>query len=201
MNRFPLIAAGVMATVLLSLCGLVLIPNWQYQDLDQYEDEMGQMRPVRPAGNVLLGRRVYIDLGCIYCHSQQVRPEGYGADLDRGWGIRRTVARDYFFDSPPLMGTMRTGPDLANIGSRQPSTDWHYLHLYNPEITSLGSVMPQFPFLFEVLKESDRIPNAAVQLPENWVQEPTWIFPTERAVQLVEYLTSLDHSYSLPEVP
>ena len=30
---------------------------------------------------------------------------------------RRTVARDYIFDNPPLLGSSRIGPDLANVGS------------------------------------------------------------------------------------
>ncbi len=201
MNRVTLLAAGILATVMISLAGLVLIPNWQYRELAQHTDESGQEWPVRPAGNVALGREVYIDLGCMYCHSQQVRPEGFGADIDRGWGMRRTVARDYLHDAPPLMGTMRTGPDLSNIGARQPSQEWHYLHLYKPHITSPGSIMPEYPFLFETLKNPDRPPNAAVQLPDEWAEEPTWIVPKDRAVQLVEYLLSLDRGYPLPEAP
>jgi len=44
---------------------------------------------------------------------------------------------------------MRTGPDLRNIGARQPSPDWHYLHLFDPQITSPGSIMAPFGFLYE----------------------------------------------------
>jgi cytochrome c oxidase cbb3-type subunit 2 len=96
---------------------------------------------------------------------------------------------------------MRTGPDLANIGARQPSREWHYLHLYNPHITSPGSIMPEFPFLFEVLENPQRIPNRAVRLPEKWADEPTWILPKDRAIRLVEYLLSLDRNYPVPEAP
>ena len=56
------------------------------------------------------------------------------------------------------MGTMRTGPDLSNIGVRNPSETWHYLHLYNPQITSEGSNMPPFRFLFETKKKDPRKP-------------------------------------------
>ena len=35
---------------------------------------------------------------------------------------------------------MRTGPDLLNIGARQPSVDWHLLHLYNPRAVVEGSI-------------------------------------------------------------
>ena len=113
--------------------------------------------------------------------------------------MRRTVARDYIYDSPPLLGTMRTGPDLANIGARQPSRDWHMLHLYNPQITSSGSIMPEYPFLFTVVKDGERLPNTAVKLPEDRTGETAWIIPNDRAEQLVEYLKSLDHGYDLPE--
>jgi cytochrome c oxidase cbb3-type subunit 2 len=153
---------------------------------------------------------VYIDLGCLYCHSQQVRPEGFGADIDRGWGDRRSVARDYMFDAPPLLGTMRTGPDLASIAVRQPSREWHYLHLYEPTLTSPGSNMAPFPFLFErfdpeelrVGEGRDEPPDDAVRVPgpDGTDEGGYWIVPTDRARALVDYLLSLDQSYDVPEV-
>lgn len=72
--------------------------------------------------------RVYQHNGCMYCHTQQVRSEKFGdwwdangehktgADIKRSYGLRRTVSRDYIYDNPTMLGTMRTGPDLANIG-------------------------------------------------------------------------------------
>ena len=199
MNRATLIALGVLVTVFASLLGLVLIPNWQYRDLAAYKDDAQALWPPAPFGDAETGRAVYIDLGCIYCHSQQVRPEDYGADIARGWGMRRTVARDYIYDSPPLLGTMRTGPDLANIGARQPSRDWHLLHLYNPVITSQGSIMPRFPFLFTVIRSAGRVPPGSVRLPAEVSQQPSWIVPTRRGAQLAGYLMSLNHNYELPE--
>ncbi len=99
------------------------------------------------------------------------------------------------------MGTMRTGPDLANIGARQPSALWHYLHLYNPQITSPGSIMPQFPFLFKKheRKAKEPLPPGAIALPSKFASVPSYILPTERAQQLLEYLRSLNQSYDLPE--
>jgi cytochrome c oxidase cbb3-type subunit 2 len=146
------------------------------------------------------GKHLYQSLGCIYCHSQQVRPEGFGADLQRGWGRRRSVPRDYLFDDPPLLGSMRTGPDLANAGQRQPSADWHYLHLYDPQITSPGSVMPPFKFLFDLADEAPPSSKDAVQLPADDVEGDRWIVPTQRARDLVAYLLSLDQRHGLEEV-
>jgi cytochrome c oxidase cbb3-type subunit 2 len=146
------------------------------------------------------GKELYQSLGCIYCHSQQVRPEGFGADLERGWGRRRSVPRDYLFDDPPLLGSMRTGPDLANVAQRQPSAEWHYLHLYDPQITSPGSVMPPFRFLFEVTNQVPRSTTDAFQLPESYADEKRWIVPTQRARELVGYLLALDQKHALEDV-
>jgi cytochrome c oxidase cbb3-type subunit 2 len=55
------------------------------------------------------GRNVYVAEGCVYCHSQQPRDAKQAPDTKRGWG-RVSIAGDYYYDSPHLLGTMRTGP-------------------------------------------------------------------------------------------
>jgi cytochrome c oxidase cbb3-type subunit 2 len=151
-------------------------------------------------GEAHAGRDVYINQGCIYCHSQQVRMKGYGADIRRGWGTRRSVPRDYLFDRPHQLGTMRTGPDLASIGARQPSRDWHALHLYDPQITSPGSVMPRFEYLFEEIKRGVTPPGEAVKIPAGYQNgEVAYILPNRRGRALIEYLKRLNQSFPLPE--
>lgn len=200
MNRSLLIFIGVIFTVVFSLSGLVLVPDWQFRGIGPYTTEEGEVYPRPLTGPPAAGREVYADLGCIYCHSQQVRPEGFGADIDRGWGNRRTVMRDYLHETRNLMGTMRTGSDLANIGARQPSRDWHNLHLYNPRITSPGSNMPPHPFLFETGDDPARAPGGATMLPPEWQTEKVkYIVPTARGRFLVDYLMSLDKQFPLPE--
>lgn len=201
MNRVVFIYIGILFTVLASLTGLVTIPERQLGGLQPVTTADGRPYPVQPTGRVAEGRQVYIAEGCIYCHSQQVRPQGFGADFERGWGDRRTVARDYIYDAPPLLGTMRTGPDLANIGVRQPSDNWHYLHLYNPRITSPGSIMPPFPFLFEEVPVEVEVPADALKFPPGWEKPGFAIVPNRRARALVAYLKGLDHSHPVPEVP
>jgi cytochrome c oxidase cbb3-type subunit II len=205
MNRSWSFLMGVLATILFSMWGLVLLPNWKFQELKPVVDENEVSHPAKPEGSTDLGREVYISEGCIYCHSQQVRSAGFGADISRNWGTRRSVARDYIFDKPHLMGTMRTGPDLANIGARQQSRQWHYLHLFNPQITSEGSIMPPFRFLFERIEIGS---TAGSESGSHWIQlpakysgtgKPVYLLPTQRATDLVDYLLSLDHSYDLPE--
>src|SRR5205807_575780 len=60
---------------------------------------------------------------CFYCHSEQVRADYAASDIDRKWGDRRSAPRDYIFDRPALLGKMRLGPDLANIGKRAPAEE------------------------------------------------------------------------------
>jgi cytochrome c oxidase cbb3-type subunit 2 len=200
MNRAVWLYLGVLITVIASFVGLVQIPERQLRGLQPVKDDLGVEHPQRPDGGVLAGRAEYIGLGCLYCHSQQVRPEGFGSDLARGWGVRRTVARDYIWDIPPVLGTMRTGPDLANIGARQPSRAWHLLHLYKPRLTSPGSTMPEYPFLYAWQRVELQRPADAVSFPQG-EPRPGWVVvPTQRAKDLVTYLGSLDHSYAVPEV-
>src|SRR6185369_11382026 len=69
------------------------------------------------------GRKIYAANGCVYCHSQQVRADYAASDIDRKWGTRRSAPRDYIFDRPAMLGQLRMGPDLSNIGKRAPAED------------------------------------------------------------------------------
>lgn len=79
--------------------------------------------------------------------------------MDEVWG-RAAVPADFAHVgplgpwspyAPALLGSSRTGPDLTNIGARQASETWQYLHLYNPRIVVPDSVMPAYPWLFDVV--------------------------------------------------
>src|SRR5262249_50829473 len=149
MQRGLAIFIGVLLTFSTGWVGLIVLPQHQLGELKAQTEEGSTESYPRPLeGLAAQGRAVYVSEGCLYCHSQQVRADGYGTDIARGWGDRRTVPRDYIYDHPLLLGSMRTGPDLANIGARQPDETWHLLHLYNPLITSPGSLMPPFDYLF-----------------------------------------------------
>ena len=78
--------------------------------------------PCLLSGMVVRGARVYAANGCVYCHSQQVRPEYGGSDIERHWGERRSAPRDYIFEPIVFLGKMRIGPDLANVG-HQPAVE------------------------------------------------------------------------------
>jgi len=112
---------GVFGTFAFSWVGLTVIPNLQIGALNPQMDEEGtDIYPAPKSGMADRGRRIYAANGCIYCHSQQVRPDYASADIDRKWGERRSAPRDYIFDRPVLLGKERMGPDLANIGKRAP---------------------------------------------------------------------------------
>lgn len=198
MSRTFILAFGIFLTIASSITGLVIIPNWQFQELKPVVKVDGTRYPEVYFGDTAKGRAVYIDQGCIYCHTQQVRMKGYGADIRRGWGTRRSVPRDYLADRPHQLGTMRTGPDLASIGARQPSVDWHALHLYNPQLTSPGSIMPRFEYLFREIRAGETVPTDAVKVPrgEGGVSH---IVPNDRGRALIAYLKRLNQSFPLPE--
>lgn len=201
MRYGPLIFVGIFLTLASSWCGLVLMPQIQLGRQQAVKiEETGEFYPTPRSGLAQQGFEIYRANGCIYCHSQQVRPEGFGADILRNWGQRRTVARDYLYDKPVMLGTMRTGPDLANIGLRQTSAAWHLLHLYNPRIVSKGSIMPPFPFLFEKQKIGSLPSPDALKLPPEFALEPGYeIVPRPEAKALAQYLLSLKANAPLPE--
>jgi cytochrome c oxidase cbb3-type subunit 2 len=182
---------GAMVTLALATSALVVVPHMQLKD--------GAPPPgLKPYSSAeLRGRQVYIANGCIYCHSQQPRDSVQAPDDERGWG-RASVAADYHYDKPHLLGTMRTGPDLFNIGARQPSVDWHLGHLYQPRAYVAGSIMPAYPYLFEVkdkLDEGDRV----VTLPRGHTPAGKVVVARQEALDLVAYLVGLDHTYPAVE--
>lgn len=201
MNRAPLIFLGVFFTLAFSWTGIVLSNQISYGSLTPYYDEAeGLVHPASVPGLAERGKLVYQDLGCIYCHTQQVRRPGYGADIERGWGERQSVARDYIREHRVLLGTMRTGPDLRNVGARLTDPTWHYQHLYDPQITSPGSIMPPHRFLFETREIVGEPSSKAISLPPSHAPAPGYeIVPTPRAEALLAYLLSLNDTYAYPE--
>lgn len=187
MHRYRVIFAGAVVTAVFAFLVLAYLPHRQLAGV------VPQDALRRYTESELAGRRVYLSLGCMYCHSQQVRDAPFGTDQARGWG-RASYPADYRYDRPPLLGTMRTGPDLLNIAVRQPSRDWHYVHLYQPRAVVPGSVMPSFPFLFEA-KERAEIGDELVRLPEGVGPEGKAVVARPEARHLVDYLLSLNRNY------
>jgi cbb3-type cytochrome oxidase cytochrome c subunit len=116
---------GLFGTFAFSWIGLTVVPNYQIGHLDPQvsQDDENDIYPVPKSGMADRGRQIYSGNGCFYCHSEQIRPDYIASDIDRKWGQRRSAPRDYIFERPALLGKMRMGPDLSNIGKRAPSED------------------------------------------------------------------------------
>lgn len=183
MNKAYIFVFGGTSTITLSIFLFVLAPRIQVSAIDK--EAISAQLPYTESE--LKGRKSYIENGCVYCHSQQVRDPVAGADKHFGWG-RPSLPSDYIYDKPHLLGTMRTGPDLSNIGTRQPSLDWQHLHLYNPRSLVDWSIMPGFPFMYEVVTSTDSPKSGAIRIPGKIDQ---WLIPGEEAENLVSYLMSL----------
>lgn len=192
------LASGAMVALGVATAALVVMPYLEVRDVKPPP----QLKPYTSAQ--LRGREVYIANGCVYCHSQQPRDRNLGPDGERGWG-RASVPADYFYDRPHLLGSMRTGPDLFNIGARQPSKDWHLGHLYQPRAYVPDSIMPSYPYLFTVKDQKDARAEGdqPVTLPGGYgPMLGQVVVPTPEALDLVKYLQGLDHTYPvLPPEP
>ncbi len=90
----------------------------------------------------LEGRDIYIREGCVGCHSQMIRP--FRSEVER-YG-EYSKGGEYVYDRPFLWGSKRTGPDLLRVGGKY-SDNWHFNHMYDPQSTSSGSIMPAYQWL------------------------------------------------------
>ena len=92
----------------------------------------------------LEGRDLYIREGCVGCHSQMIRP--FRSEVER-YG-EYSKAGEFVYDHPFLWGSKRTGPDVHRIGGKY-SDSWHFNHMYDPQSTSPGSIMPSYRWLIK----------------------------------------------------
>ena len=105
-------------------------------DLVSHEEQ-----PQSISAEARAGREIYEVEGCVYCHTQQVRP--VSNDLGLGpvaRGEKRTG------QNPSLLGMSRLGPDLscvADRGGRTLSEDF----VLNPNSVHPSSRMPSFGHL------------------------------------------------------
>ena len=139
------------------------------------------------------GLSIYVSEGCMYCHTQQVRP----LPLDKVFG-RPSSPLDYSYltpideirMTPAVLGSERTGPDLSNIGNRQPSEIWHHIHFYNPRAVVKSSVMQAFPWLYEI-KENPDSNDLVIPVPDEYAPPNGKVVATQKAKDLVAYILFL----------
>jgi cytochrome c oxidase cbb3-type subunit II len=138
------------------------------------------------------GRRVYLREGCGFCHTQFVRD----LPMDRPYG-RPSRPGDYIGENPPMLGTQRTGPDLADVGTRQPSDAWHLIHLYDPRAVVPQSVMPGYRWYF-VEKAQAGPGDLVAPVPPGHAPAGKVIVAGPEARALVRYLLSLKQAKGTP---
>ena len=175
MKNLNLILAGVFFTVAAPFGGLILSGHVQLGSLGRAPaEEGGPLFPSKEPGMAIQGRQVYLELGCVACHTQQVRPAGQGSDIAQGFGVRPSVARDYVLQPQVVLGSRRVGPDLANYGARaKDAAAVHFAILHQGH-----NGKDAFAFLYSGAKHE---------------------VPSERAIALAAYLQSLRQDYSSPE--
>lgn len=147
------------------------------------------------SNEAMAGKNIYIANGCNACHTQQVR----NVDMDKVWGKRPSIAADYaairrtsfWQNTATLMGSERTGPDLTDVGNRQGNTEWNLTHLFNPRILVKESVMPAYPWMFEIKTNPDSTDVVVNIPPEYLAGKPGKVVAKKEALYLVAYLQSL----------
>jgi len=102
----------------------------------------------------LAGRDLYIREGCYNCHSQMIRT--LVPDVLRYGDYSRLG--ESIYDHPYQWGSRRTGPDLARVGGKYPDV-WHYRHMEDPRSISVGSNMPNYPWLLANPLNTDTLPS------------------------------------------
>lgn len=169
---------------------VAIMPAIRNQDINQ---PLPGAEPL--SSDAIKGKAVFVANGCVACHTQQVR----NVDMDKMWGTRPSLAADYadihrtdiWRNTATLMGTERTGPDLTDVGNRQPSKDWNLVHLYNPRIVVKESIMPAYPWLFTFKKEVSKS-DVVVNVPAKYLEgKEGKIVATKDALYLIAYLQSL----------
>ena len=134
----------ILATVTILIGGIVqIIPTIL---IKSNIPTISSVKPYTPLE--LEGRDIYIREGCVSCHSQLIRP--FRSEVERYGDYSK--AGEYVYDHPFLWGSKRTGPDLhregvggKTIGGRPDA--WHFNHMYDPQSTSSGSLMPRYTWL------------------------------------------------------
>ena len=133
----------LFSLILVAIGGLVqMIPTFL---IKSNIPTIASVKPYTPLE--LQGRDIYTREGCYTCHSQMIRP--FRDEVAR-YG-EYSKAGEFVYDHPFQWGSKRTGPDLAREGAdknKRPDS-WHYTHMYDPRLTSPGSIMPRYIWLLD----------------------------------------------------
>ena len=206
MNNLLKFAIGIFLTLAVAWLAFVVGARVQFGDLSPISESLGEdneipedadLFPMPLPGLAELGSSEYLALGCNTCHTQQVRMVEAGFDVERGWGKRPSMARDYIYQKHVMLGNTRIGPDLTNLGTRVIDTEWLHKHLFEPQAVVPESVCPPSPFLYDLREFSS---DHSIELFDEENNSSRFIVPSSRATRIVAYLQSLKQDYELPEM-
>ncbi|MDA7823421.1 cbb3-type cytochrome c oxidase subunit II [Opitutales bacterium] len=207
MNNLAKFTIGIFLTLGMAWLAFVVGARSQFGDLvptsEVLEDDGSvpvdaELFPTSLSGMAKQGAEEYAALGCVTCHTQQVRRVEAGFDVERGWGKRPSAPRDYVLQEHVLLGNSRIGPDLANVGLREHSDNWLHQHLFEPQSIFPSSLCPPSPFLYQQIDEPVK---SDIEIVSNENADGNrFVRPTVRASRLVSYLQELKQDYELPEV-
>jgi cytochrome c oxidase cbb3-type subunit II len=100
------------------------------------------------SSGALKGRDLFASNGCFVCHSGYTRPQDVRQQL---YFLYPKISQPGDFwgsdQSPNLLGTERTGPDLSQESGWHPD-DWQRAHFYDPRYVDPMSLMPDMKSLF-----------------------------------------------------
>jgi cytochrome c oxidase cbb3-type subunit 2 len=100
------------------------------------------------SNQAVAGRKIFAQNGCYVCHSGYSRPQDVRHAL---YFLYPKISEPGDFwgsdQSPNLLGTERTGPDLSQEAGWHPN-DWQRAHFYDPRFIDPLSLMPSMRSLF-----------------------------------------------------
>ena len=207
MNNLLKFSIGILATLGFAWLAFVVASVRQFGDLTpeaQFLEDDGsrppdaELFPKDLSGLAKQGAEDYLSLGCMTCHTQQVRLEEAGFGVERGWGKRPSMPRDYVLEDHVMLGNTRIGPDLANFGMREHENNWLHQHLFEPQSVVPDSICPPSPFLYQI---ADEAKEGSIEIPDREENNQTrHVIPSLRANRIVAYLQGLNQDYELPEM-
>jgi cytochrome c oxidase cbb3-type subunit I/II len=156
----------ILVVIAVAVGGLVqIIPTVLVNRAANVEDR--RQLPYTPLE--LAGRDIFVSEGCYNCHSQMIRT--LVPDVLRYGDYSRLG--ESIYDHPFQWGSKRTGPDLARVGSKYPNI-WHLRHMEDPRAISVGSNMPNYPWLFTSPTDVAALPGKIAVQRQLGVPYPAW---------------------------
>jgi cytochrome c oxidase cbb3-type subunit I/II len=156
----------ILVIIAVAVGGLVqIIPTVLVNRAANVEDR--RQLPYTPLE--LAGRDIFVSEGCYNCHSQMIRT--LVPDVLRYGDYSRLG--ESIYDHPFQWGSKRTGPDLARVGTKYPNI-WHLRHMEDPRAISVGSNMPNYPWLFTTATDVAALPAKIAAQRQLGVPYPAW---------------------------